>query len=134
MFDTIIVGGGVAAFTSALFLGRRGLKVLVIGKDIGGQANFTDAIENFPGREQVGGLELVSAIRQQAEKWGAQYQQAEVSKIKQVADGFVIQAYGQQYKAKTVILAFGKSPRDLGVPGEEELKGKGVSYCATCDA
>lgn len=134
MFDTIIIGGGVAAFTSALFLGRRGMKVLVIGKDIGGQANFTDAIENFPGIEQVGGFELVSSIRRQAEKWGVEYREAEANRLKQVPDGFVVQAYGQQYKAKTVILAFGKSPRDLGVVGEEELKGKGVSYCATCDA
>jgi thioredoxin reductase (NADPH) len=134
MYDVIIVGGGVAAFTSALFCGRRGLKVLVIGKEVGGQANFTDTIENYPGLLAIGGYELVSSIRGQAEKWGSEYLEAEVTKIKQTETGFVVTAYGKQYKSKTVILAFGKSPRDLGVPGEEEFKGRGVSYCATCDA
>ncbi|MBX4205305.1 MAG: FAD-dependent oxidoreductase [Candidatus Doudnabacteria bacterium] len=134
MYDVIIVGGGVAAFTAALFTGRRGLKVLVIGKDIGGQANYTDTIENFPGLPAVGGYELVSSIRSQAEKWGSEYLEAEVTRIKSTETGFVVTAYGSQYKSKTVILAFGKTPRDLGVPGEDELKGRGVSFCATCDA
>jgi len=134
MYDCIIVGGGVAAFTAALFTSRRGLTVLVIGKDVGGQANFTDTIENYPGINQVGGFELVSAIRTQAEKWGATYLEAEVSKIKLTEASFVITAYNNQYKSKTVILAFGKTPRDLGVAGEPEFKGHGISYCATCDA
>jgi thioredoxin reductase (NADPH) len=134
MYDVIIVGGGVAAFTSALFLGRRGLSVLVIGKDVGGQANFTDTIENYPGIVEVGGYELISSIRAQAGKWGIEFMEAEVTKIRKVENGFVATAYKQQYKSRSIILAFGKSPRDLGVPGEEELKGHGVSYCATCDA
>jgi thioredoxin reductase (NADPH) len=142
MYDLIIVGGGVAAFSAALFAGRRGLKILVIGKDVGGQANFTDTIENYPGIHEIGGYELVSSIRAQAEKWGTEYLEAEVSKISAKggpASGgketfFILEAYGNQYKSRSVILAFGKSPRDLSVPGEQELKGKGVSYCATCDA
>jgi thioredoxin reductase (NADPH) len=133
MFDVIIVGGGVAAFSAALFAARRGLKTLVIGKDVAGQANFTDLIENFPGIEEIGGFELVSAIRGQAEKFGAEFLQAEVSKIKAAGDSFVAAAYGKQYKAQSIILAYGKTPLDLAVPGEQELKGKGVSYCATCD-
>ncbi len=133
MYDLIIVGGGVAAFTSALFAARRGLKILVIGKDIGGQANYTDLIENFPGIEATGGYELVSSIKSQAEYWGIEVLQAEVSRIKQASDSFVVQAYQKQYKASAIILAFGKTPRDLGVTGEEELKGKGISYCASCD-
>lgn len=134
MFDVIIVGGGVAAFSAALFASRRGLKILVIGKDIAGQANFTDTIENFPGIEETGGFELVSTIRGQAEKNGAEFLEAEVSKIKFVQESFVATAYGKQYKSKSIILAYGKTPRDLNVPGEQELKGKGVSYCANCDA
>jgi thioredoxin reductase (NADPH) len=134
MYDVIIIGGGVSAFTAALFTARRGLKVLVIGKDVGGQANFTDTIENFPGIESIGGYELVSSVRRQAEKWGTEFLNAEASKVKKVEAGFVTTAYNQQYKSKTIILAFGKTPRDLAVPGEEELKGRGVSYCATCDA
>ena len=134
MYDSIIIGGGVSAFTASLFASRRGLKVLVIGKDIGGQANFTDTIENYPGLSEVGGFELVSSIRKQAEKFGSEFIEAEVTKVKKLEDGFVITAYDKQYKSKSVILAFGKSPRDLGVAGEQELKGKGVSYCANCDA
>jgi thioredoxin reductase (NADPH) len=135
MHDLIIIGGGVSAFSAAIYSSRRGLKTLVLAKDLGGQANFTDLIENYPGIEETGGFELVSSIKEQAEKFGAATEIAEVSKIKQVADGsFVLTAYGKQYKTKTIILAHGKTPRDLGVPGEEEFKGKGVSYCATCDA
>lgn len=134
MFDVIIVGGGVAAFTSALFCGRRGLKVLVIGKDVGGQANYTDLIENYPGIFAIGGYELVTNIKKQAENTGIEFIEAQVQKVKKTEQGFVITAYNNQYKSKSLILAFGKTPRDLGVPGEEELKGKGVSYCATCDA
>ncbi len=139
MYDVIIVGGGVAAFSAALFSARRGLRVLVIGKDVAGQANFTDTIQNFPGHEEVGGYELVSKIKLQAEKQGAEYLQAEVSKISVKSgsdDGifFVVTAFEKQYKSKGLILAYGKTPRDLGVPGENEFKGKGVSYCANCDA
>ncbi len=134
MYDIIIVGGGVAAFTSALFAARRGLKILVIGKDIGGQANFTDLIENYPGIPEIGGFELIQSVRRQAEQRGVEFVLAEVSKIKPASGGFVVTAFGQQYKSKAIILAFGKSPMDLKVAGEEELKGKGISYCATCDA
>ncbi len=134
MYDLIIIGGGVSAFTAALFASRRGMKTLVIGKDIAGQANFTDSIENFPGIEEVGGFELVSSIKSQAEKFSIEFVEAEVSKIKPANDEFVVTAYENQYKSQSIILAFGKTPRDLAVPGENELKGKGVSYCANCDA
>lgn len=134
MFDVIIVGAGVAGFSAALYASRRGLKTLVIGKDVAGQANFTDAIENFPGIEEVGGFELVSQIRGQAEKFGVRFLEAEVSKIKAANDSFVVTAYGKQYKAESLILAYGKTPQDLDIPGEQELKGRGISYCATCDA
>ncbi|OGE73546.1 MAG: hypothetical protein A3I07_01600 [Candidatus Doudnabacteria bacterium RIFCSPLOWO2_02_FULL_42_9] len=133
MYDVIIIGGGVAAFTAGIFTSRRGLKTLIIGKDIAGQANYTDAIENYPGLQEVGGFELVSSIRQQAENFGAEFLIAEVSKVKAVADEFIVTAFDKQYKAQSLILAYGKTPKDLGVPGEAELKGKGVTYCATCD-
>ncbi|MBX4187958.1 MAG: FAD-dependent oxidoreductase [Candidatus Doudnabacteria bacterium] len=134
MTDVIIVGGGVAAYTSALFAARRGLQVLVLAKDIGGQANSTDEIQNYPGFTAVGGYELVSKMKKQAETWGVSTEIVEVSKLKQTSDGLILQAFGKQYKSQTVILAFGKSPMDLNVAGETELKGKGISYCATCDA
>lgn len=134
MHDLIIIGGGVAGFTAAIFATRRGLKTLVIAKDIAGQANYTDLIENYPGVPEVGGFELVNSIREQAESFGAEFLEAEVTRVKPVDGSFVVTAYAQQMKARALILAHGKTPRDLGVPGESELKGKGVSYCATCDA
>src|SRR5262245_23639696 len=118
MYDLLIVGGGVAAFTAALFAARRGMKVLVLAKDIGGQANSTDVIENYPGLVAVGGLELVQKIRKQAEGWGVETEITEVTKLKQVDGGFVAQGLAKQYKSRTVILAFGKTPMDLNVPGE----------------
>lgn len=134
MHDVIIIGGGVAAYSAAIFVARRGLSVLVLAKDIGGQANFTDLIENYPGLAETGGLELISKIKKQAESFGAKTLMAEADKIKSISGGFVVTAYGQQYKAQALILAYGKTPRDLGVAGEQEFKGRGVSYCATCDA
>ncbi len=134
MVDVIVIGAGVAGWTASLFLARRGLKVLVIGKDIGGQANSTDAIENYPGVPEVGGFELVQKIRIQAEKFGVEFLQAEATMIKPGGGGFVVTAYGRQLKTQAIILAYGKSPRDLGVTGEQEFKGRGVCYCANCDA
>lgn len=134
MYDLIIVGAGMAGFSSAIFSSRRGLKTLVIGKDIGGQANSTDLIENYPGVLEIGGFELASTIKSQAEKFGAEFLAAEVATLKKTAAGFVVTAYGKQYKSQALILAYGKTPRDLGVLGENELKGKGVTYCANCDA
>jgi thioredoxin reductase (NADPH) len=134
MNDILIIGGGVAAYSGALFAARRGLSVLVLAKDIGGQANYTDVIENFPGLKPTGGYQLVTAVKKQAEAWGVKTEFGEAVKLKKVPDGFVVQSNAKQYKASSVILAFGKTPMDLGVPGEQELKGKGISYCATCDA
>lgn len=143
MYDLIIIGGGVAAFSSALYAARRGLNLLVLAKDIGGQANFTDQIENYPGILETGGFDLVDNIRKQALGFGAKLAMAEVEKIsvrgratfgEKKDDFFVLSALNKQYKAQSVILAFGKTPMDLNVEGEQELKGKGISYCATCDA
>lgn len=134
MHDIIIIGGGIAAFTAALYSARRGLSILVIAKDIGGQANSTDLIENYPGVEETRGYDLINTIKQQAEGFGAETLMSEASKIKPIENGFVVTAYGKQYKASSIILAYGKTPMDLGVPGEEEFKGKGISYCVTCDS
>ena len=96
MHDVIIIGGGVAAFTSALFSARRGMKVLVIAKDIGGQANWTDEIQNFPSHEAIGGHELIQSIRDQAEKWGIELLMAEVEKVKQIDSGVVGRLTGER--------------------------------------
>jgi thioredoxin reductase (NADPH) len=135
MYDVIVVGGASAGLTAAMYASRQGLKTAVITKDIGGQALLTNDIENYPAFEHVGGFELMSKFEKQAKSFGAEFAYEEVSfiqedKIRQFA---VETTTGSHYDTRTVILAFGKTPRDLNVPGEKELNGKGVSYCAVCD-
>ena len=134
-YDVIIVGGGAAGLTAALFASRRALKTLVLSQDIGGQASTTASIENYPGIDFTDGLELMNKFRSQAEKHGATVILSEVQLIENTPDGrFTVGTSGQTYESDAVILAYGLTHRHLGVPGEEALIGKGVTYCATCDA
>jgi thioredoxin reductase (NADPH) len=138
MYDVVIVGGASAGLTAALYASRQALKTLIITKDIGGQALLTNDIENYPAFEHIGGFELMSRFEQQAKNFGAEFVYEEVSSIQKEKEGhFTVKTTAttsnNQYDTRTIILAFGKTPRDLNVPGEKELKGKGVSYCAVCD-
>ncbi len=135
-YDVIIIGGGAAGLTAALYSARQGLKTLVVTMDIGGQAILTPHIENYPGINAISGLELAERIREQAESFGAEFIYDKATKIEKTDDNiFLIHTRGSgTHEALAVILAFGKTPRPLGVPGEEKLVGKGVSYCAVCDA
>lgn len=134
MYDVIIIGGGPAGLTAAIYASRRGMKTLVLSSDIGGQITKTDAIENYPGLDLVSGVEMGKKFFSQAKKFGATFMFEEVKEIKPLKQKFTVKTTANKYDAKTIILAFGKKPRELGVPGEAEFKGKGVSYCATCDA
>ena len=134
IYDLIIIGGGPAGLAAAIYAGRRQLKTLVLAKNIGGQMGISDQIENYPGFDFVTGFELAQKMFQQAQKWGAQFEFREVEKIISQENTFVITAgSGQEFSARAVILAFGLTPRNLEVPGEKELQGRGVTYCATCD-
>jgi thioredoxin reductase (NADPH) len=135
MYDVIVVGGASAGLTAAMYASRQGLKTAVITKDIGGQALLTNDIENYPAFEHVGGFELMSKFEKQAKSFGAEFAYEEVSFIQEdkIRQFTVETTTGSHYDTRTVILAFGKTPRDLNVPGEKELNGKGVSYCAVCD-
>jgi len=132
-FDVVIIGAGAAGLTAAIYTSRRALKTLIISKDVGGQAALTTEIENYPGVGLVDGFDLMNRFLNDAKKFGAVVKSEEARKIETKNDDFLVTTTSQVYKAASVILAFGLTPRDLGVPGEEELKGKGVSYCATCD-
>lgn len=134
MYDVIIIGGGPAGLSAAIYASRRGMKTLVISKDIGGQITRTNEIENYPGFEHITGAELGMKLFNQAKKFGAEIIFDEVKKINVLKNKFSLKTTDKDIEALSVILAFGKKPRELGVPGEEKLKGKGVSYCATCDA
>ncbi|PIS43027.1 MAG: thioredoxin-disulfide reductase [Candidatus Kerfeldbacteria bacterium CG08_land_8_20_14_0_20_40_16] len=132
-FDLIIIGAGAAGLTAAIYAARRTLTTLVLTKDIGGQANLASHIENYPGYDSTDGFELMDKIKKQAEKFGARFLMQEVKEIKKQDKYFQIITTQSKFTAHAIILAFGLTPRDLGVPGEQELKNKGVSYCINCD-
>jgi thioredoxin reductase (NADPH) len=134
MYDTVIVGGGPAGLTAAIYTARRGLKTLVITKDIGGQITKTNEIENYPGFDNITGTDLAMKFFNQAKKFGVEFIFDEVKKISKKDKDFTIQTSNKEVEARSVIISSGKKPRELGAIGEEEFKGKGVSYCATCDA
>lgn len=127
--DVVIVGGGPAGLTAALYTTRRGLSTVVISKDLGGQAATTTVIENYPGVGPVDGFELMQRFKDQATHYGAKFILGDVHTITaQPDDTYVIGYNTEQVIARSVILAFGLTPRSLGVPGEAELVGKGVAY------
>lgn len=132
-YDLVIVGGGPAGLTAAIYGLRRELKTLIIAKAIGGQATIAHEIQNWPGIEFISGFELTHNMEQQAKKLGLVTDSNEVLSIEKNEENFIVKTNKDEYIAGAVILAFGLTPRDLGVPGEKELTGRGVSYCATCD-
>lgn len=133
-YDVVIVGAGPAGLTAAIYTARRAMKTLVISKDVGGQIALTDDVANYPGFNSIGGLELAQKFQEQAAKSGAEMLFEEVCGIEKGGQGFIVNTGGKKsIKTKTVILAFGLTPRNLDVPGEKELTGRGVTYCATCD-
>jgi len=132
VYDVIIIGGAGAGLTAAIYSARRAMKTLVITKDIGGQASLASTIENYPGHLEISGIELMQRFQEQAKKSGAEIVFDEVSEIKALNGNYLVKTSSKEYETKTVILAFGKTPRSLGVPGEKEFQGRGVSYCAVC--
>lgn len=134
LYDLIIVGGGPAGLSAAIYAGRRKLNTLIIAKSIGGQMGISDQIENYPGFDFITGFELAGKMFKQAQKWGVAAKSGEIEKIKKTKDGFaVFSREGKSFLAHALILSFGLTPRNLEVPGEKELQGRGVTYCATCD-
>ncbi len=135
MYDVIIVGGGPAGLTSALYCARANLNTLLIEKMFaGGQMATTDTLENYPGFEElISGSELAMRMEKQAKKFGVQIVNDDVLEL--ILDEKVkeIKTPNNQYQSKAVILCMGASPKELGISKEKEFRGSGVSYCATCD-
>ncbi len=135
MYDLIIIGGGPGGLGAAIYAGRANLKTLVIEKGLpGGQMQNTLEIENYPGYKQVTGPELSDLMYQHMLEFHAEWKQGEVKSV-QFTDKIktVVLTSGESIVGKTIIFASGAQPRKLNVPGELELAGRGVSYCATCD-
>ncbi len=135
MYDVVIIGGGPGGYTAALYAARANLSVLVLEKlTPGGQMGTTDVIDNYPGfPEGIGGFDLAMQMKQGAERFGAQTKLSEVDSVELAGPEKQIHTPDGTYRARTVVLATGAAPRELGLPGEQELRGRGVSYCATCD-
>ena len=135
MYDTIIIGGGAAGLTAAIYSARAGLNTLLLEKTFpGGLMMISEYIENYPGFPNgVAGPDLCNAMRDQVEKFGAVIKLSEVKSVDLTGLDKAVQTSDGELRAKTVILALGAKHRRLGVPGEKEFQGKGVSYCATCD-
>jgi len=135
-YDVVVIGAGIAGLSAALYTSRHGLKTLVVGKDLGGQLIMAGVLENFPGLPNVKTSELIRRLEEQARSFGAEIVFDEVVKVDKEPSGkFSVEtASGDSYVSQAIILAIGKTPKDLGVPGESKFKGRGVSYCAICDA
>lgn len=134
--NLIIIGAGPAGLTAGVYAGRALLEpVILVGPSLGGQAAATSEMENYPGFPQgVEGMALTQLMAEQAERFGAHIMYEQVTSVDLGQYPFVVQTDGPEFKAKSLIICTGTSPRKLGVPGESRLTGHGVSYCATCDA
>lgn len=136
MYDTVIVGSGPAGLTAGIYAKRAGLEALIIENTPvgGGQIATTDRVDNYPGLLGINGMELGMKFREHAEKLGCEFKDGQVVSVDDRVSSKVVKLEnGEEIETKTVILALGADHSKLGVPGEDELRGKGVSYCATCD-
>ncbi len=137
VYDVIIVGGGPAGLAAALYTARDRLRTLVLEKFMpGGQISTTDRIENYPGIERIDGPGLIVLMQKQVETFGAEIKTgSEVASLEKLKDGRIaVRCDKDEYAARVVILTPGSDYRKLGIPGEDQFRGSGVSYCGTCDA
>jgi thioredoxin-disulfide reductase len=136
IFNLVIIGGGPAALTAGIYATRKKLKTLILAKQVGGQTLLAENIENFPGFEKISGKELIEKMRMQNEKYGVEIKEGiEIVTIKKENKDFLIELKnGEKIETKSIIIATGKNPRRLNIPGEKEFAGRGVSFCSTCDA
>ena len=135
MYDLAIIGSGTAGLTAAIYSARADLSTLVlVGEAFGGQIATTNDVENYPGFDDgITGPELTDRMRKQAARFGARFEMDTIVEIDVHGPPFTLTGHGTEYQARAVVVATGASPKLLGVPGELELWGRGVSYCATCD-
>jgi len=134
MFDLIIVGAGPAGITASVYAARKKMNLLVITKDIGGQAALSGDIENYTGYQFITGPELAGKFEEHMQKYGIELREnEEVIELRRKDDGIWVETDKGAYEAKTAVVASGKRSRELGVPGEKEFKNRGLTYCATCD-
>ncbi|MEX0684286.1 MAG: thioredoxin-disulfide reductase [Dehalococcoidia bacterium] len=134
-YDVIILGGGPAGLAAGVYAARGRHRTLLIEKGVvGGQIALTELVENYPGIASINGFDLAQAMQEQAASYGMKTEYLEVKSIEQTGDLWTVHTNDGDFNGKAVILTTGAEYNKLGIPGEEKLTGKGVSYCATCDA
>ena len=134
LYDAIVIGGGPAGLTAALYLARARYRVLVLEKDhFGGQITITAEVVNYPGVERTSGAALTDSMRRQAQSFGAEFLLAEAESLDLRDRIKTVKTSRGPFRAFGVLLASGAHPRMIGFKGEEDFKGRGVAYCATCD-
>ncbi len=134
IYDTIIIGAGPAGITAAIYAARKGMKLLVISKDVGGQVAKISVVENYTGYQEITGDELSKKFNEHIKEFKFEFKQAEVERIKKTTGIFEIKTALENFKSKTLIIATGAKPKKLNVKGEDEFRNRGVTYCAACDA
>ncbi len=134
LYDVLIVGQGAAGFGAALYAARYRMKTIVVGETFGGETASGSIIENYPGYAHIDGFDLMLKMKEQVEALGVEIVDDRVNEIVTEGDCFLSQADYETYRSTAVILAVGRQRRKLDLPLEEELLGKGISYCSTCDA
>ena len=133
-YDAIVIGSGAAGLAAGIYTSRMGLKTLILGEILGGQASEAAIVENYPGIEAITGVELAETMMRQATNFGAVLKMPEkVTALHLEGKAKGVESVGNEYEASAIIVATGASHKKLKVAGEEEFRGKGVSYCATCD-
>lgn len=134
IYDVVIIGAGPAGMTAAVYASRANLSTLMIERGIpGGQMASTEAVENYPGFDTILGPELSTKMFEHAKKFGAEYAYGDVNEVIDGEEYKIIVSGKKQYKTRTIIITTGAEYKKLGIPGETELGGRGVSYCAVCD-
>ena len=134
LYDVVVIGGGPAGLTAALYLARARYRVVVVEKEqFGGQIVITEEVVNYPGVERASGRELTESMRRQAQNFGAEFLLAEVTELDMSGDIKKVKTSRGELSCFGVLLAAGAHPRKVGFQGEEEFRGRGIAYCATCD-
>lgn len=133
IYDIAIVGGGPAGLTAAIYAARYGLKTVVFSDSFGGTISYAHKVCNWPGEKEISGMDLSTKILEQVQDLGVEVNFEKVMAIDKQDKSFIVNSDQKTIKAKKIVLAIGRARRKLGVKREEELTGKGISYCATCD-
>ncbi len=132
-YDVIIIGGGASALSAGLYSARYNMATLIIMEELGGETATAATIENYPGYKSIDGYDLITKMHEQVGALGVKMVTARAESVSRENHCFTVTAGGEEHRGKSLILAVGRERRKLGIPREDELRGRGVSYCATCD-